>query len=109
MSATTLISPLTGSLPVGTIRVATQIDTALATAPFVPLSLSLAEIRSAIPPPLFEKRASVGLRYVIRDVLIALCFFKLAAYIDPVLAAARQARVLGPVALYAAKVLAWSV
>ncbi|RDB27054.1 Delta(12) fatty acid desaturase [Hypsizygus marmoreus] len=50
---------------------------------FTPMSWSLKEIRSAIPPHLFVMKTRVGLAYLARDLSLAIIAWTLATYIDP--------------------------
>ena len=53
---------------------------------FVPPNLTLKELRDVVPNTVFRKNTAKGVYYVLRDVLMALAFFKLATRIDPLVA-----------------------
>lgn len=77
------------------------------TSSFIPLTLSLAEIRGAIPPRLFERKAHTGLYYLVRDACLALSFLKFASSIDSCFVDPRVVRALSPAGSFFVKELLW--
>ncbi|KAJ7066579.1 delta-12 fatty acid desaturase [Mycena amicta] len=70
--------------------------------PFSPPKLTLAQVRAAIPPHLFEKSTVKGLSYLARDFICAFTLYKLAWQIEPL---AQQLEVA--VSLQAATAARW--
>ncbi|KAL0071160.1 hypothetical protein AAF712_001720 [Marasmius tenuissimus] len=51
--------------------------------PFSPTKVTIAELRAAIPKHLFEKNTTIGLLYVLRDIMCAVLVYKLGWLIEP--------------------------
>ncbi|KAK6978222.1 tRNA-dihydrouridine(47) synthase [NAD(P)(+)] [Favolaschia claudopus] len=73
---------------------------------YAPMEWTLKEIRSAIPPRLFERHTGRALLYLARDIVVASAFWALATRIDPFAARSDVQDLLTP---GGAQILKWSL
>ncbi|KAL0945986.1 hypothetical protein HGRIS_012264 [Hohenbuehelia grisea] len=104
MASVTVVQSLTP--PTQTLSEAYSEDTLPA---FTPMKWSLKEIRSAIPPHLFERDTMRGLMYLLRDLLMAATAWSLASHIDPLAHSATSRNLNAPWLIEVAKWSAWAV
>lgn len=76
---------------------------------FAPMSWSMREIRSIMPPHLFVRRATTGILYLARDILMATMAWLLATYIDPVFKSDFVIITLTPQGAEFARWCSWSI
>ncbi|KAL9713608.1 hypothetical protein Ac2012v2_003219 [Leucoagaricus gongylophorus] len=76
---------------------------------FTPMSWSMREIRSIMPPHLFVRRATTGILYLARDILMATMAWLLATYIDPVFKSDFVIITLTPQGAEFARWCSWSI
>lgn len=69
---------------------------------------SLKEIRTAIPPRLFERNTWKGLRYAIQDLCVAGLFWYAATYIDPKFGSSAARELLTPSGAELLRWMAWA-
>ncbi|TFY81121.1 hypothetical protein EWM64_g2893 [Hericium alpestre] len=76
---------------------------------FSPMKWSLAEIRAAIPARLFIRDTRRSMRYLVRDMAMAIAMWRLALFIDPFFQAGQTRSLLGAPVTETLRWLSWMV
>ncbi|TFK21586.1 delta 12 fatty acid epoxygenase [Coprinopsis marcescibilis] len=76
---------------------------------FSPMKWSLKEIRDAIPPGMFVRNTSLGLLYLLRDIVLAATAWSIAMRIDPFFGRDEMKTLLTPLGAGCLRWAAWAV